>query len=652
MTQGNDLLKPTTNAEKTFNRVLLILLIFTVLVILCYEIIGTSIIKAAYEGKSLRILNEAIKFQYKKPVAHYINFADDFFYKAIFTGLAAMGFLVILTRLIFFKNILKPVWIIIWGVFLISGVYWLNPDFRIFSFHGLMHSGVVYEIMHGNIPPQNPLVGGQPLLYPWGHTFLAAMISKSLNISPPWAFAAINVFSYIGIAYFVFKVSNLLIRDSRANSFSILTAIFCSTWIARYDKGLFLKHFNIVVDLRPIPIFNKILNANGVPIGFLFYMIFIYVLLLIFTNRRKYKILLLFLLTSVAGVGFFYFQLFPGLLGSFAIFFSVKVLQYLRNKNGENLRKIILTSIAICLGTLVILPYALSFTANASNRVVLLNPVFVWQDFLNFLLLSLPLLIILLASHKNLKKLNGQSLTNLATLFAGAFLAYICVHLPKNNDYKFLIQATVLLGIIGGICISFMCTGKKRVLILLTMLFLARPFFVYATDMLARKYWTPTPDEIGAKLVTTGQEAELYEWILNSTSRDTMFIDTKLNVPCLGQRQLFIAMDEYRNDYPVRVPGYGIPMQMMLADVSLYSPELLEYRWRMLRKIYDPQVPLDDEELRDLFTNNDNLLIVTRQQDLQNKFDAEDFKTVFLSSKNDFAVFKYTGPRSDDSEPL
>lgn len=649
MTQGNDLLRSTTNAEKTFNRVLLALLIVTVLAILCYEIIDESLVTAAYEGRSLQILNEAIDHQYQKPLVHYINLADTLFYGGLFRGLATIVFLVILTPLIFSKKVLKPIWIIIWGVFLISGIYWLNPDNRIFSFHGFMHSGIVYEIMHGNIPPQNPLFGGQPLLWPWGHHFLAAMISRSFNISPPWAFAAINVLSYIGIAYFIFKISELLIKDSRANSFSVLVGIFFSACLTFHDTSLFWKRqLNIYVEYRATPISNRFSNINGAPIGFLFYIVFVYALLRIFSDRKKWKLLLPLLLVSVAGVGFFYFQMFAGLLGSFAIFFSVKMFQYLRDKNSENLRKIVLTSVTVCLGILVIMPYGLSLTVNTKGKIALLNPTFMWQDFTSILLLSLPMVIIILANHKNLKKLSSQPAICFVSLLAGAILSYICIRFPSRNDYKFLIQSMVLLGIIGGICISFMCTGKKRILVLLIMLLLARPFFVDTKYKLGRKYSDPAPHEIGVRLVTTGQEAQLYEWILNNTARDDMFIDTKLSVPCMGQRQLFIAMDEYRNGERVIVPGYLFSVYDLFTDTSGYSSELLEYRWRMLRKIYDPQVPLDDEELRDLFANNDNLLIVIRQEELQKKFNSEDFKRVFLSSENDIAVFKYTGPHSDD----
>lgn len=641
MTQKNDLLKSTANAEKTFNRVLFALLIVTILLVVCYETIGTSMIKAAYEGKSLRVLNEAIEYQYKKPVEHYLYLADTFFYRSLFIGLIALGYACIIIRLTFFKNALKLIWIIIWGVFVLSGFYWVCPYFRIFSSHGLMHSNIVYEILHGNIPPQNPLLGGEPLLWPWGYHYLAAMVSRLFNITPTWSFAAINVVSYILAAYLIFKISELLMKNPRANNLSVLMAIFCSTCIAITDHYWLREHFNLYIDIRIAPLAYKFIHSSGVPIGFMLYMLFVYALLRIFTDNKKWKLALPLLLVSVVGVGFFYFQMFAGVLGSFALFFAVKVFQYIRDKNSENLRKIVLASVTVCLGILVILPYALSLTVHAKGKIVLLDPVFVWQDFTSILLTSVPLLIIILANHKNLKKLNSQSAISLVSLLAGTILSFICVRFPSSNDYKFAIQSVAVLGIFGGIFLSFMCVKRKRIWVVIAMLILIRPIFSYV-DSLTTRPWPSVPVETDTRFVATGEKAELYEWILNNTSRDDQFIDTKLNVPCFGQRQLFVAIDEYHDNQIVIMPGYSLPIYLLFTDTSGYSFELLEYRYRMLRKIYDPEVPLDDEELRDLLSKNDNLLIVVRQTELQDKFDNKNFKRVFLSSENNFAVFKYT----------
>ena len=615
-----------------------VLLAFTVV---GYETVGTSLVELAYEGKSFPILNEAIKFQDKKPVEHYISVADFIFYKKLFVVTVILFFSVILTRLIFIKKTLNPGWIIGFGVLLISGIYYFNPAFKIFSFHGLYHLGIVYDIMHGNVPPENPLLGGEPLLWPWGHHYLVGSVSKIFNISPVLSFGLINMIAYSGTVYFIYKISGMLIKDSRANNFSVLTAVFCSAYINMAEYKLFIKYLGFAVEFRGTPLFHKMLIVNAAPVGFVSYIAFVYLLLLIFSDRKRWKPLLLLLLISVASTGFFYVQMLGGLLGSFTVFFIVKSLQCVKSKDRENIMKLLLSSITVVLGLLIIVPYIRSFSSGVGTKIAILRPRFVLEDVRSSVIVSLAMVIIISTNLKSLKKLNVNTKINLLSLLAGVLLSYICVRFPSSNDYKFLIQSAALLGIFGGISIFFQCTGKKRILILVLMLVLARPFFLYSRQQMKRNYWVATPIVSGDRILMQGEESQMYDWIVNDSSRDDMFIDNKLLVPCFGQRQLFIAIDEYRNNERVYVPGYIFSMEQIFTDTSGYSRELLDYRWRMVRKIYDPDVSLDDEELRELFSNTSNLLVIVRERNLQKKFDHEHFEKVFSSSENNFAIFKF-----------
>jgi hypothetical protein len=137
----------------------------------------------------------------------------------------------------------------------------------------------------------------------------------------------------------------------------------------------------------------------------------------------------------------------------------------------------------------------------------------------------------------------------------------------------------------------------------------------------------------------------MYDWIVKNTSRDNMFIDNKILVPCYGQRQLFIALDDayyFKERKRLYIPGYAFSMEKLFTDTSGYSRALLDYRWRMVRKIYDPDVSLDDGEVKELFANTGNLLVIVREKNLQKKFDREHFEKVFSSSENNFAIFKLT----------
>lgn len=52
------------------------------------------------------------------------------------------------------------------------------------SYHGLLHSAVVYEILRGGAPPQNPYFAGEPLHYYWGYHLFAAYLVRIAGIDP------------------------------------------------------------------------------------------------------------------------------------------------------------------------------------------------------------------------------------------------------------------------------------------------------------------------------------------------------------------------------------------------------------------------------------------------------------------------------------
>ena len=65
-------------------------------------------------------------------------------------------------------------------------------DVRVFSFHGLMHASVVYRILEGGAPPDDPLLAGSPLPYPWLHHLLVAWLCRMLEVLPGTGFALLS----------------------------------------------------------------------------------------------------------------------------------------------------------------------------------------------------------------------------------------------------------------------------------------------------------------------------------------------------------------------------------------------------------------------------------------------------------------------------
>jgi len=73
-----------------------------------YGYFGPLLVKAAYNGKSICILNSLIRYQYKKPLEHYLRLADGLFYDIwILLGLALAAVITIRTFLVFDKSLAK-----------------------------------------------------------------------------------------------------------------------------------------------------------------------------------------------------------------------------------------------------------------------------------------------------------------------------------------------------------------------------------------------------------------------------------------------------------------------------------------------------------------------------------------------------------------
>lgn len=644
-------MKENVKNERVLTLVFVILLLLLCALAILYELCGKSIIEAAYEGKSIGFANNLIKYQHNKPVEHYLELADVLFYRGLFLGAAFLGFTALLVRLIFFKKPPHAIWVAVFGTFVILGVYLLNPNNRVYSSHGFMHAGIVYEILNGNIPPSNPFLGRMPLLWPWGHHFLAAGFVWSLNVSPPWAFVIINVLALHGIVFLLYRTSRLLIGDSRANIFSVILPLFAVTFVDWKIAGILERNLGLFVESKATPAFARFTNSSGMPVGLLFYFLFVYTVLLIFNRTEKWRRLLIVLLISIVGTGFFYLQMLPGLLGSFGALFLFRLYCLLRNKTDNGAFKLFLTTATVGLGCLILLPYALPLTSGQGGKINILTPFWIWHNFTSIFFVSLPILTLILISRKHLKhRVALQPMYDFLFLTLGVSATYICLHFQGNNEYKFLAQAMAMLGILGGIALAFHCNGKMRYIALIVTLIFSNFFFRDVKYKLRKQFSEVPYQEAGRKILMTGEEGELYEWLVNNTPDDVMVVDTDIKVPFLAQRQLFIVQDKWVGGQVILQRGIGLHMRLLFIVGSGYSPDLVDYRYRILDKIYDPNTKMDDEELTQFFLTQDNILIILRRQELTQKFSPDRFDLVFNSSNSNFKVYRPGGwPISEKS---
>ena len=63
-------------------------------------------------------------------------------------------------------------------------VYLANDHLRVYSTHGFVHTGIVYQILNGFVPPESALFGAAPLSYFWAHHLVVAGVVAVLGIHP------------------------------------------------------------------------------------------------------------------------------------------------------------------------------------------------------------------------------------------------------------------------------------------------------------------------------------------------------------------------------------------------------------------------------------------------------------------------------------
>jgi hypothetical protein len=614
-----------------------------------YESCGALVIEAMYEGKTPGFLSDLIQYSHKHSLEHYLRVGDILFYRFLYLYLlgfcCGVGIITIISRLIFSKKAVRIEWCILVGVLIVLWMYLSNPKVRIYANHSFYRAAIVYQILNGFVPPLDPLFAGEAYHSSWGFPWLAAKITHFLNISPFQSFALINIVS-IGLSiYLIYRISGLVLKDEKANIFSAVIAIFGVTILD--GRGiLFLSTlFNLPnVEYRALPVFNKFLNANGVPIGLVFFLFFVYSVIKLYEceSLKKYSVLLLL---SILGCGFLYVPFLPCVMATVGILFLLHVLLFKREIFIKSYLPDIILISGLILSCLVLYPYILSAKSGVGTKCQFFNVKYILGKSAIYFMFSTPLLAIVYYNRKYLfEKMHKRNTIILLSVLIQAAGCYFFVHIPIWIEYKFLIITSVMLGIVGGLAFRRICQiWHKPFVLLLLCLFLWPSYYIYlgkvtkyenrpifsilsSKGYIEKGKWLVSPDE---------EKNELYQWIRENTPADSCFLDTEWDIPIYAQRRLFIGLDR-----PGKPPanGYGRRMENLLLFLN-YDFEEFERRKKVIKSIYGIESSLSKKEaFADLAAVN--CYIVVREKKLGSELLSEGLEEVFSTSKSNLSVFK------------
>jgi len=563
--------------------------------------------------------------------------------KITFLVLAVVAVCFLLGKITFSQNKTNLVWALLIFTAILAGVYKLNPNNRVYSFHGFMHAGMVYQIMNGEIPPSNALMSGHELPYPWGYEYITAKITDAFNISPFYSFAIINVVSIAVCMILIYAVSRLLIKDSAANILSALIAIFAITVGNNYLLNS-LKHIGLAQAYRGVPAFVKFSNINGIPLGLLFYLLFLYSLIKIFIDKRILPMALLFLLAVVGG-GFIYPQFLPGVIAATVASCLVHTIwRKMPDRSSCFLRSIIATGLLIA-GCAILYPYFASINSGVKGQIQFFNIKSLFANAAIYIIICFPVLLIIFLNRRDLSKnVDKRVLVTIVTVIVATLACYLCIHLTWTNEYKFSMLSMITLGIPGGVAFRLMTRWCKKSIVFVLLLVFMFPAFnnIYTRLRYFDSFELPYIEKGKYIYSRNTEENELYEWIRHNTDAEDVFVDTEPILPVLAQRHMYIALDRQAQGRIVRSPGYSFLLMDFFRLICGYNNDLVAKRTNIVYTIYSSNRNLTSAQQADIFSAGKNAYVIVRKAAIRSNLNKRGFKKVFQSARSNFLVYRLT----------
>lgn len=607
----------------------LILLLGAFIAWIGYGWVGESLVCQIYQGQHRFPFSDCPVLNPNKSVDYYLRFGEQ----AARGGLVYVLMMLSVIRLGYGWTIApeKRPWILmVCGLWIVGCVYLINPDVRIASVHGLFHTGIVYHILNGGFPPDNPLLSGQPLRYPWGIHAIAAAVCRIFQITPAWSFALINLVSLGACMVLIARVARCLIRDTAAQVYAVAVSLFMTTLISRPILDFLSEVAGHPLEFRALFAGQKFTKINGVPPGLVCFILVVYSLIRLVQGRhwRRYSVLLL---VAAAGCGYLYPLMYPAVCASGGIVAMYLVWEGIRPRR---FRWISILQILIPLGlSMVLVVPFLNLIAGQgiAQKIQFLNPGWIFRGGFNILLRLAPITVVILLAYRHLhSRWNPQAATVLILVIMACLGCYLGMHMYNEAEYKFLILLDVGVGILGGLAISTLRIRLRWVGMLGLFLAFGSGVVIDMVPTIRPYSWSRTPLflERGTTLSFIHPlQDKLYQWIRQVTPVNAVFMDTTLDIPWCGQRSLYLGWTGVMDPDKIE-SGYSIKMLDLLGKESGYSLELLERRGQFLHQLYSSDQPISEALLKEMQAF-DSLYIVVRDPGLFPRFSGDDFQTVF-----------------------
>ncbi len=440
------------------------------------------------------------------------------------------------------------------GVAVLASLPWLvNPWLRVRS-DAWIHGGLVWEIVHHGLAPEDPRFAGLRLNYVWFFNFFIALLT-SLTRRDPFVFMMLfNTLNFGVCIALVYRLALTLWRDRVAAAGAAIlvpvglnagTWLLWPLWLVRAFTGRirgWAEVIHYVQNIRwgtcdmiftlsapfayMVSVFDKFTVGTALSYTWLLMILYLWALIRWLDSGRRGA--LAWAAIAAAGMLFFHgvvgLSVIPVALGALALAWLASFRWTWLPTRG----RLAALAAATLAGALAALPYTRSISSGwAAGRSGFTNHYFhlgLWMIWT----LATSLAVVAILARRPLARLLRErhpAGTVLVLFTAGMILFSVIVHLPLDNESKFVFQVFFPLAVLAGPGLPTLALAARRRLgpvagsLALALLFLLAPIVLlasYAADPAGRR---------AAALNPAPGERVLYAWIRAHVPTDAFLTD-------------------------------------------------------------------------------------------------------------------------------
>ena len=465
-----------------------------------------------------------------------------------------------------------------------------DAQLALMSNHGLMHTSIVYELANRGAPPENPLLAGEPLYYPYGHHFLINALMPLTSLSPGWWFVVSNVLSLLLLILVVDRIAALCSSDRWFRGLAVFISLVGCNPTAQGPLRQPLLWLGIPNEHRTVTL-EKFLNVNSNPLGMLCFALAFWGLARLVCQRPAAASYLM-IFVGLLGAAFLYPIVWPGILGCMGL--TILYLWWC-NASGQRRAALCLSGLWVA-GLALSLPWLLGLSDGKSAEAALQFWPSRWHLFRNGLViattLALPLILAWFFRRRLREALESHGRLMLFLLLNALALLglYWLVFFPLHAEYKYLMMAELPLALI----LAWMLRPLAARRWLATTALLA--IMALPANWVLWRYavsgYGPAADPA---LTVNGQlehrdphQRDLYQWLRRQTPVDAAVVDRFLSVPAFAQRPLMVALDDRRDSGQLQGrDGWSMTAATILEQVHGADPLVLATRRQLVTDLYN-----------------------------------------------------------------